>query len=86
MLVGGAFGATVTLDTTGVAPGTTLGAVALGLLAFGVEPAAALLLAGVLMFGIMVQFNQTLFRTDLWCLLGLCLAAGRLAEQEEIGS
>ncbi len=45
----------------------------------------ALLLAGALLFGIMAQFNQTLFRTDVWCLLGLCLAAGRLSREGECG-
>jgi len=36
--------------------------------------AGALLAVGCLQFGIMYQFNQTLFRTDVWCLLGLTAA------------
>ncbi|MFH1811352.1 MAG: O-antigen ligase family protein [Pseudomonadota bacterium] len=45
----------------------------------------ALLLAAVVLFGIMYQFNQTLFRTDVWCLIGLVLAArdGKAMETTE---
>jgi O-antigen ligase len=39
----------------------------------------ALATAGALVFGVMFQFNQTLFRTDVWCLIGLALAARRAA-------
>jgi len=45
--------------------------------------ASALLVSGLLVFGIMYQFNQTLFRTDVWCLLGLVLAVERLDRQGE---
>lgn len=40
--------------------------------------ALAVLVAAGLAFGVMYQFNQTLFRTEVWCLLGLALALDRV--------
>jgi len=40
--------------------------------------ALAVLVAGGLAFAVMYQFNQTLFRTEVWCVLGLALALDRV--------
>jgi O-antigen ligase len=45
------------------------------------SPAAAILVASGAVFGIVYQFNQTLFRTEVWCLLGLALAVDRLRRE-----
>ncbi|MBN2359438.1 MAG: O-antigen ligase family protein, partial [Deltaproteobacteria bacterium] len=48
--------------------------------------AGAVLLASCVIFGVMYQFNQTLFRTEAWCLIGLACAIDRAHRDPEAES